>query len=204
MDNTAIGGSNRTISPALVLASSSPRRKELLAGLGLTFTIDPSDADESFLPGTPPEEVVRMLALRKAESVAARYKEGLVIGSDTIVVLGDTILGKPSDDADACRMLAMLQGRAHAVYSGVAIVDAESKRSIAEVSKTLVIMRPLTDEQIAAYVRTGEPRDKAGSYGIQGLGSIFIEKIDGDFYTIVGLPLNLLYQMLLKFAISVL
>jgi septum formation protein len=170
----------------------------------LTFSVDPSDADESFAPGTPPEEVVRMLALRKAESVAARYEQGLVIGSDTIVVLDDAILGKPSDEADARRMLAMLQGRSHVVCSGIAIVDAETKRSIAEVSTTRVTMRPLTDEQIAAYVESGEPSDKAGGYAIQGIGAAIVERIDGDYFTVVGLPLCLLNRMMAEFGMNVL
>jgi len=234
MEQAIAGGNNRTATAAhgLILASSSPRRKELLAALGLTFTIDPSDADESFAPGTPPDEVVRMLALRKAESVAARHEQGLVIGSDTIVVLDGAILGKPVDEADARRMLAMLQGRGHAVYSGVAIVDAatmrEARQSTSEEAElgdigryrvltetpdggpqavighsvSKVTFRPMSDGDIEAYVKTGEPLDKAGSYGVQGLGSVFVEKIEGDFYTIMGLPLNLLYQMLLKFGIS--
>jgi len=194
-------GSDSEMRPSvpIILASTSPRRKELLGGLGIQFTIDPSDADESFEAGTAPEEVVRMLALRKAESVAERHGQGLVIGSDTIVVVDGQILGKPIDDSDAHRMLQMLQGRSHAVCSGVAVVDAAGGRSIAAVSVTNVIMRALSAEQIDAYVRSGEPRDKAGAYGIQGLGATIVERIDGDYFTVVGLPLCLLNKLLSEF-----
>lgn len=192
------------MSSKLILASSSPRRKELLSGLGLSFTVDSSDVDESFAAGTPPQEVVEMLALRKASSVAGKYEQGLVIGSDTIVVLEDQILGKPTDDQDAHSMLNKLKGRTHQVYSGVAIVDAATNQSKVSFSCTEVTMRPLSEEQIAKYVQSGEPRDKAGGYAIQGLGSTIVEQINGDYFTVVGLPLCLLNRMLAEFGNEVL
>lgn len=192
------------MSNKLILASSSPRRKELLSGLGLSFVIDSSDVDESFAPGTPPQQVVQMLALRKASAVAHKYNEGLVIGSDTIVVLNDEILGKPSDDADAYHMLSKLQAQTHQVLSGVAIVNASTGESKVSFSCTEVTMRALSDKQIHKYVQSGEPRDKAGAYAIQGLGSTIVERISGDYFTVVGLPLCLLNQMMTEFGQEVL
>lgn len=226
----------------IILASSSPRRKELLAGIGLQFTIDPSTIDESFEAGTAPEEVVEMLALKKAGSVAAKYDHGLVIGSDTIVVLDNAILGKPIDNEDAYSMLMRLQGKVHTVYSGLAIVDASTNQSRVSTSNisvkieqshnniiyfgdtgqyrivsdsrndspeiivghmfSKVTFRPMCEKEIWAYIQTGEPLDKAGSYGIQGIGAVFIEKIEGDFYNVMGIPLNLLYQFLNRFGVS--
>ena len=184
----------------LVLASSSPRRKELLEALGLPFVADASDADESVPAGMPPATIVETLALRKAAAVAARRDGALVIGADTIVVCEGEVLGKPRDDADARRMLAMLQGREHDVYSGVALVAAGASR--AAHSRTRVRMKPLGAERIAAYVRTGEPRDKAGAYAIQGFGATLVSSIDGDYFTVVGLPVALLADMLAEFGIA--
>ncbi|GAB7386555.1 Maf family protein [Bacillaceae bacterium] len=201
---------NRTTEPSvlsstpLVLASSSPRRKELLAGLGLSFTVRAAEVDESFDPALPPERVVELLAERKAKTVAEQLREGLVIGSDTIVVLADNILGKPVDETDALGMLRRLQGRAHFVYSGVCVIDARTgKRRIGH-RKTEVKMKRLNDEQIRRYIATGEPLDKAGAYAIQGIGATLIEGIKGDYFNVVGLPLSLLADLLDQFGISVL
>lgn len=194
----------------IILASSSPRRQELIRSLGLPVEMMSSDADESTEPGLSPSQVVEELSVRKAEAVRQKMKDrqtsGVIIGSDTIVALsGNEILGKPKDEADAFRMLKAIQGRQHEVYSGVACIDAQSGNQPAKIvghTVSKVTFRPMSDEEIRAYVKTGEPLDKAGSYGVQGLGAVFIEKIEGDFYSIMGLPLNLLYQMLLKFGIS--
>lgn len=191
----------------IILASSSPRRQELLRELGLSFDIRASGADETVEPGMAPAAIVESLAVRKAAHVRDELREegrreGLVIGSDTIVVLDGQVLGKPEDAADACRMLTMLQGRTHQVYTGVAVLDLASERRMAEHSVSRVTFRTMSDEEIRAYVKTGEPLDKAGSYGVQSVGAVFIEKIEGDFYSIMGLPLNLLYQMLLSCGIS--
>jgi len=190
--------------PKIILASSSPRRKELLEGLGLTFHIHPSHADESVPATTPPAEVVKILALRKALSVASQFDEGLVIGSDTIVVLGEIILGKPKDEDDAFSMLQRLQGNEHRVFSGIAVVDVASGKSVVAYQETNVIMRPLAPEEIRDYIATGEPLDKAGAYAIQGIGATLVEGIVGDYFTVVGLPLGLLAKTLRQFGIDVL
>jgi septum formation protein len=189
---------------SLILASSSPRRKELLQTLGLTFAVITSDVDETASPELTPAEVVEQLALRKAGAVAEKVSDGVVLGSDTIVVLDGQILGKPADEADAFRMLSALQGREHTVYSGVALIDAASGRSEVAHNATRVRIRPLSEREIRAYIATGEPMDKAGSYAIQGIGSTIVEGIVGDYFTVVGLPLNLTAKMLARFGLPLL
>ncbi|WNC16703.1 Maf family protein [Brevibacillus brevis] len=189
---------------ALTLASSSPRRRELLQALGIAFKVQSSDVDETTAPGLSPQEVVEELALRKARAVASTLSEGVVLGSDTIVVLDDRILGKPADEADAFRMLSMLQGREHTVYSGVALIEAASGRSEVAHSSTRVKIRALSEAEIKAYIATREPMDKAGSYAIQGIGATIVEGIAGDYFTVVGLPLCLTANMLSRFGITVL
>lgn len=188
----------------LILASSSPRRKELLQTLGLSFSIQSSDVDETTDPGMQPQEIVEELALRKARKVASGLTEGVVLGSDTIVVLDGEILGKPVDDEDAYRMLHALQGCEHTVYSGIALIDAESGQSEVTHSRTQVKIRPLAPDEIRAYIATREPMDKAGSYAIQGIGATLVEGIEGDYFTVVGLPLRLTASMLSRFGIQVL
>lgn len=188
----------------LILASGSPRRRELLAGLGLEFEVWAADVDETVEDRLPPEEAVRVLAYRKASAVANALRNGIVIGADTVVVLDGRILGKPVDRQDACDMLGRLQGRTHEVFSGVAVIDASTGRNLVGHRSTLVHMRPLSDAEIKAYVRTGEPMDKAGSYAIQGIGSTIVDRIDGDYFTVVGLPMELLASMLTSFGIHVL
>lgn len=188
----------------LVLASSSPRRKELLNTLGIPFSIAVSDVDETTPVNFTPTEIVETLALRKAAKIAGEMKDGLILGSDTIVVLDDQVLGKPKDEVDAFQMLSMLQGREHTVYSGVAIIDAETKRQEVASSSTKVTIRTLTSHEINAYIKTREPMDKAGSYAIQGIGSTIVEGINGDYFTVVGLPLNLTAQLLKLYGIDVL
>ncbi|RNB86200.1 Maf family protein [Brevibacillus panacihumi] len=189
---------------SLILASSSPRRKELLQTLGLPFTIQSSDVDETTNPGMLPHEIVEELALRKARKIASGLTEGVVLGSDTIVVLNGEILGKPVDEADAYRMLHALQGCEHTVYSGVALIDAMSGQSEVSHSHTQVRIRPLAPDEIRAYIATREPMDKAGSYAIQGIGATLVEGIVGDYFTVVGLPLRLTASMLSRFGIQVL
>lgn len=188
----------------LILASSSPRRKELLQTLGLSFSIQSSDVDETTNPGMQPQEIVEELALRKARKIASGLTEGVVLGSDTIVVLDGEILGKPVDDEDAYRMLHALQGCEHTVYSGIALIDAESGQSEVTHSRTQVRIRPLAPDEIRAYIATREPMDKAGSYAIQGIGATLVEGIEGDYFTVVGLPLRLTASMLSRFGIQVL
>ncbi|BCJ85071.1 Maf family protein [Effusibacillus dendaii] len=188
----------------LVLASGSPRRRELLSGVGLSFQVMVSDADEKVDSGLSPDEIVRTLAFRKASAIANELSEGIVIGADTIVVLEDLVLGKPKDEQQARQMLKQLQGRVHTVYSGVAVIDAKTGQQAVGHRATRVHMRPLSDAEIEAYVKTGEPLDKAGSYAIQGIGSTLVERIEGDYFTVVGLPMELLASMLTSFDIHVL
>lgn len=188
----------------IILASSSPRRQEMLRNLGLKFIIDPSGADESVGDGLKPDAIVEMLAERKAADVASRYPEGVVIGSDTIVVLEGKVLGKPNDEKDAFSMLSSLQGTTHSVFSGLAIIDISSgKKKIGHV-ETKVKMRPISSDEILRYIASKEPMDKAGSYAIQGLGSIFVEGIVGDYFSVVGLPVRLMAEYLEEFGISIL
>ncbi|WP_339059925.1 Maf family protein [Tepidibacillus marianensis] len=188
----------------IILASSSPRRKELLQLVGIPFQVHASHVDEEVDQNLSPEEIVEELAQRKAEDVSLSYNHELIIGSDTIVVLDQRILGKPKDSQEAFFMLKELQGRAHWVYSGVAVVDSYTRKVMVSHQKTKVWMRSLSDEEIQAYIATKEPLDKAGSYGIQGIGAILIERIEGDYFNIVGLPLVLLQHMLQNFNISIL
>jgi len=185
-----------TRSPPLILASASPRRREILGRLGLPFTIEPADVDETPVPGETPEEMVVRLALTKARAVAARHERGLVIGSDTTVALGDRIFGKPVDEEDARAMLHALQGVTHRVVTGLAVVRASDRAERTLAVPALVTMRPLDLAQITAYVDTGEPLDKAGAYGAQGQGGTLIEKIDGPYLTVVGLPIDDLLPLL--------
>ncbi|MGN7468436.1 Maf family protein [Brevibacillus sp. SAFN-007a] len=188
----------------LILASSSPRRRELLQALGIPFTVMTSDADETTAPHLTAEQVVEELSLRKAKAVADRLSEGLVLGSDTVVVLDGQILGKPVDEADAFRMLSMLQGREHTVYTGVALVDVATGRTEVAHSHTDVRIRPLSEAEIKSYIATKEPMDKAGSYAIQGIGATIVEGITGDYFTVVGLPLGLTSNLLARFGMPVL
>ncbi|OBZ09893.1 hypothetical protein A8L34_21505 [Bacillus sp. FJAT-27264] len=216
--------------------------------MNLPYEVIVSDADETTEPGLSPAEIVEQLSHRKAQAVYERCiaetrfeTGGVIVGSDTIVVLEDTVLGKPKDAADAFRMLQCLQGQTHHVYTGVAVIDIKTEERDNTAGRPLdktetnetpmflgetgqyhvaalsanghpaaivghtvsqITFRPMSDEEIWAYINTGEPLDKAGSYGVQGIGSVFIERIEGDFYSVMGLPLNLLYPILAKFGIS--
>ena len=173
-----------------VLASSSPRRSMLLSQLGFRPIVDPSGADESFEPGTPPAELVERLAAVKAEEVAGRHPDAdLVLGADTTVVLGGEILNKPVDREDATRMLSALQGNWHVVYTGYALLAPMENRRVVGHATSEVFIRAMSEAEIAAYIDTGEPMDKAGSYAIQAIGSLLVAQIKGDYTNIVGLPL---------------
>jgi septum formation protein len=228
----------------LILASSSPRRKELVASLDLSLPVSvfSIEVDESIAPSWGAAEAVEQLSLAKAEAVVKAIANGatpahisphsaLILAADTVVVVDGQILGKPASREEAFSTLNMLQGRSHDVYSGVVLMhsgataadDRDAESSIAfgqfgqyqllsdvtgEVAVAVghtysrVTFRPMLDQEIEAYVLTGEPMDKAGSYGIQGIGAVFVEKLEGDFYSVMGLPLNLLYPMLMNFGIS--
>ncbi|MFY7923755.1 MAG: Maf family protein [Gemmatimonas sp.] len=178
----------------VILASQSPRRRELLAQIGLVHEVRPADIDESVHPGEEPVPHCERLARDKAHTLALQYPDALVIGSDTIVVIDGAILGKPSDAADAMAMLERLSGREHTVYTAVAV--ARGERALSAVEAVRVQFRALTREQIEAYVRTGEPMDKAGAYGIQGFGATMVARIDGDYFAVMGLPLGRLVELL--------
>ncbi len=178
----------------LILASSSPRRGDLLKAAGIDFLTVPVDIDESVLKLEPPGEHVRRLAMEKAQAAFAKHQDAVVIGADTIVLIGGEVMGKPRDNDDAIRMLRLLSGREHEVLTGLAIV---AKRGNAvEVARTRVWVNPLTDVEIAEYVASGEFVDKAGGYAIQGLFSKFIDRIQGSYSNVVGLPVALVYRLL--------
>jgi len=185
----------------IILASNSPRRKELLTQIGLSFTVAPADVDESVLPGELPETYAARVAFDKARIAAERAGEGIVIAADTIVALGDSILGKPRDGRDAEAMLKQLSGKEHRVVTAIAVIDASTAKSVTRISATKVWFRGLTEREIAVYVATGEPMDKAGAYGIQERGALLVEKIEGCYSNVVGLPLSLLGEMLKEFGV---
>jgi septum formation protein len=176
---------------AIVLASSSPRRRELLASVGIEFTVVPSRISEEVLPGETPEKHVMRLSKEKAWEVAARIEVPgrLFIGSDTIVLNDDLILGKPKDAGDAAAMLHSLSGNSHRVLSGYAVFDKQTGSTVAGMVATLVRFKELTEEEITGYIATGEPFDKAGAYAIQGIGAFMIRSIEGSYTNVVGLPL---------------
>ena len=184
----------------IILGSGSPRRKELLSQIGVPFEVRVSEKEEIYTQ-TIPKEIVKELALMKAENVASELqaKNTIVIGADTVVVHQDQILGKPKDEQDAFRMIQLLQGDVHQVYTGVAILDFDGngeKTVISHAVETRASVNPMSEEEIWKYVQSKEPMDKAGAYGIQGKFSAFIEKIEGDYFNVVGLPVSYVYQML--------
>ena len=171
----------------IVLASQSPRRRELLERLGLPFRTLVPDIDERMDRPLPPAELVAVISAEKARAAQALAgPEAIVIAADTVVALDGAVLGKPAGGADAARMLSALAGRTHHVYTGLTVLRGERVRTVSE--ETAVTFRPLTEQEIAAYVRTGEPLDKAGAYGIQGYGALLVEGIQGDYYNVMGLP----------------
>lgn len=187
----------------LILASASPRRQELLRGLGLQFTIQTADIDETMHPERGAAEEVARVSRMKAEAILAGVPEdALVIAADTIVCIDDKILGKPESEQAAAEMLRMLSGRKNQVRTGVTVCSHE--KAVTSVVTTDVCFRDLSEDEILSYVATGEPMDKAGSYGIQGLASIFVEELHGDYFNVMGLPLCELSQMLQQFGVAIL
>ena len=179
----------------LILASQSPRRKELLGLFHIPFSVRVADIDETMEPGLSPFEGVALISRRKAEAID-RNEEDVVIAADTIVVCAGQVLGKPKDEADAFRMLRLLSGRDHQVMTGVTVLRGSQSETCTEV--TDIHFRELTDQEIHAYIATKEPMDKAGSYGIQGGAALFAEKMVGDYYNVMGLPVCRLYQILTR------
>jgi septum formation protein len=187
----------------VILASSSPRRDKLLRQIGLEFEVVAADIDEILDPGIDPEILVQNLSYDKAFYVAGKLKNNsIIIGADT-VVLKDRILGKPSDKEEAFKMLKFLQGDWHEVLTGITVLDSTNNKFVKAFEKTRVKMRPLSDSVIEAYVETGEPMDKAGAYGIQGRAAIFVERIEGCYTNVVGLPLLRLASILESFGVKV-
>ena len=178
----------------IILASESPRRRELLALMGLDFTVVTSNVEETVPEGASAEDTVRALALQKARAVAALHPDGCVIGADTVVELGGDILGKPHTPENAKRYLSRMQGRQHVVYTGVAVIAGG--RTDVRCCRTDVTFCPMSEKEIDWYVSTGEPLDKAGAYGVQGPGGVFVERVEGNYFNVMGMPLPLLYQML--------
>jgi septum formation protein len=184
--------------PHLILASGSPRRSEIMSSVGWTFTKDVPDVDESEIEGEPPEVYVQRLARTKAEAVAARHPDEIVLGADTTVVIDGQIIGKPIDDDDARRMLRMLSGNWHDVLTGIAI--AKNEETHVGLQRTRVKFAELTGPEVDFLVELGEPLDKAGAYAVQAQAALFIEGIEGDYWNVVGLPINLVYMMMKRLA----
>lgn len=187
----------------LILASASPRRQALLSQFHIPFDVVTPDFDESEIDASSPAELARALAHGKARSVSVQFPKSIVIGADTIVVLGDEPLGKPRDEADARRMLRALSGQTHKVITGVAVQKGDGQ-AVVDHEETAVTFAKLDDDLIERYIRTGEPFDKAGAYAVQGLGSVLISRIEGCYFNVVGLPLRRLAVMLGRFGVNLL
>ena len=183
----------------VILASQSPRRRELLNLVGIAHEVQPADIDESYLAGERPREHAERLARGKTAVIAGREPDALVIGSDTIVVVDGDVLGKPADERDAVRMLERLAGRSHVVVTAVAVAwRGETRSAVEEVGVTF---HPMNRAEIDAYIATGEPMDKAGAYGIQGYGATIVSRVDGDYFAVMGLPLQRLTRVLASIGI---
>jgi nucleoside triphosphate pyrophosphatase len=188
----------------IILASASPRRKALLELLCLPFEIHPGDINEKLDPGLTPRKQVEVLSRQKALSVAGKFHNSVIIAADTMVVFNNELIGKPKDETDAKRMLKMFSGKMHSVVTGFTILDTGAKKSITRSTETSVRFRKLTNNEISRYVQKEKPFDKAGGYAANELAAVFIKKIEGDFFGIVGLPIFLLAKELKEFGISVL
>ena len=188
----------------IILASASPRKKEILKKTGLKFKVDESDYEEKVDPGLKPHELARFLSREKARDVARRHRDALVIAADTIVLLRGRLFGKPRNEEQAKEMLRALSGKAHSVITGFTIIDTAGKKEISRSVESKVFFKRLSADEIETYIRSGEPLDKAGAYGVQGLGAVIVKRIEGDFFNVVGLPLNALAESLKEFGVNVL
>ena len=186
------------------MASASPRRRELLEQIGLQFEVEPTDYDEETTSASEPHEMARELSLGKARTAAQKHRNVLIIAADTFVVLGDRILGKPHTNGEAREMLRALNGQTHSVITGFTVLDTETGKVLSKSVETRVCMRRSTLKEIESYVRTKEPLDKAGGYAIQGRGAVLVERIEGDYSNVVGLPLSALAESLKEFGVNVL
>jgi septum formation protein len=191
--------------PKLILASGSPRRAEILASVGWEFTKDSADIDETELPGESPEDYVQRLAREKAEAVAHKYTDAIVLGADTTVLINHEIIGKPTDLTDAKRMLKMLSGNWHEVLTGIALVKTNPQsgipnpKSVVGLQRTSVKFAEMSDKEIEFLAENGAPLDKAGAYAVQAQAALFIEGIEGDYWNVVGLPVSLVYRLIEHF-----
>ena len=187
----------------IILASASPRRKALLKQIGLKFKVEASNYEEKISSDSEPHELAKSLSLEKAKLVAKNHQNALVIAADTFIVFEGKILGKPTTETEAKRMLETISGRHHSVITGFTIIDTENNKALSKSIETKVYIRKLTSNEIDAYVKSKEPLDKAGAYAIQGLGSVIVEKIEGDYFNVVGLPLSALAEGLREFGVNV-
>jgi septum formation protein len=188
----------------IILASASPRRKELLEKIGLQFQVDPSNFPEQLRQDLPPEGLVKFISIGKARLVASKYPDAVIIAADTIGVIHDHVIGKPHTAGEAIRMLQDLSGKTHRVITGLTLLDTGSCKMLTRTVETRVRIKKLSLPEIENYVKSGEPLDKAGAYAIQGLGSLIVEKIFGDYYNVVGLPLNTLSDCLKELGVYLL
>jgi septum formation protein len=188
----------------IILASASPRRQELLEKLGLRFEVEASNYEEDTPSGLEPHELARRISREKAKVVAGKHRDAIVIAADTFIVFGDRMLGKPRTAIEARGMLKTLSGQSHSVITGFSIIDTATNKTLSQSVETKVNIRKLTLKEINAYVKSKEPLDKAGAYAIQGLGSVIVERIEGDYFNVIGLPLSALAEALKQFGIKIL
>ena len=188
----------------IILASASPRRREILSMTGLKFSVDAGGYEEDMDLALKPRRLARFLSSEKAKAIAVKYINALVIAADTFIVFRGSLLGKPHTRVEARRMLDLLNGKTHSVITGFTIIDTSTKKKLSRSVETRVYFRKLTVEEIEAYIGTGEPLDKAGAYAIQGIGAVIVKKIEGDYFNVMGLPLSSLTEALKKFGVYVL
>ena len=188
----------------IILASASPRRKELLEKIGLKFEVEPSNYAEDMHSKLSPDKLARAISLEKARAVARKHKNAIVIAADTFIVFRGKIMGKPNTEAEARKMLMTLKGKSHSVITGFTIMDTEENKVLTKSVETVIHIKKLTPKEIDAYVKSKEPLDKAGAYAIQGLGSVIVERIEGDYFNVMGLPLSALAESLTEFGIHIL
>jgi septum formation protein len=188
----------------IILASASPRRKEILEITGLKFSVDAGDYEEDMDLALKPRQLARFLSSEKAKRIAVKYANALVIAADTFIVFKGRLLGKPHTGKEAKRMLVLLSGRPHSVITGFTIIDTDTKKKLSRSVETKVYFRKMTLKEIGSYIRTGEPLDKAGAYAIQGVGAVIVRKIEGDYFNVMGLPLSSLTDALKEFGVFVL
>ncbi|MFC1936968.1 Maf family protein [Chloroflexota bacterium] len=188
----------------IILASASPRRKELLEKFGLRFEVEPSSYEEYIYSGLEPHELAQKISLGKAGVVASKHENAIVIAADTFIVFGSQIMGKPHTENKARKMLEAINGKPHSVITGFSIIDSGINKMLSRSVETKVYIKKLTSAEISAYVKSKEPLDKAGAYAIQGLGAVIVERIEGDYFNVIGLPLSALADALKEFGINIL